>query len=81
MTSIQLSINSGNLPSWSDQEAKRLSKLKTFQPKGWNAVGYARAMKGIKRVLREAGFSGQHLDDAIYNIIDMARLYALANHS
>lgn len=76
--STKLNLESGNLPTWADEQAKRLSKLKTFQPKGWTAVGFARAIKGIKTELRNVGLTGSWLDNTINDIIDMARLYAIA---
>jgi hypothetical protein len=73
----QLNLEQGNLPTWADEQAKRISKLKTFQPKGWTAVGYARATKSIKNALRSAGMRGPQLDVVMFDIVDLARLYAI----
>jgi hypothetical protein len=77
-TATKLNLEAGNLPTWTDEQAQRLSKLKTFQPKGWTAVGFAKAIKGLKTELRKAGLTGSWLDNTVGDIIDMARLYALA---
>jgi hypothetical protein len=76
--STKLNLEAGNLPIWAEEQAQRLSKLKTFQPKGWTAVGFARAIKGIKTTLRKGGMTGSWLDNTVGEIIDLARLYAIA---
>jgi hypothetical protein len=76
MNTITLSLEAGNLIAWSDEQAKRLSKLRTFQPGGWTAVGYSRAYRGLKKHLLAAGVTGAWLHAVCQDIIDMARLEA-----
>ena len=76
---MQLNLEQGNLPTWADEQAKRLSKLKTFHPRGWTAVGYARASKGIRDMLRAVGVGGSQPDTVTLDVFDMARLYAIAD--
>ncbi len=73
-----LSIEEGNLIAWSDYQSKRLSKLRTFQPGGWTAVGYSRAYRTLKKTLLDAGCTGAWMESVCRDIIDMARLEASA---
>lgn len=75
---IKLNVNAGNLPAWASQQAERLGKLRSFQPGGYNCVGYSRAVRSLKRQLRDAGLAGSFLDNAIHDIVDLARLNAIA---
>ena len=78
MTTTQLNLEAGNLPTWADNQALRLSKLRTFQPRGWTAVGYAKAIKGLRAAMRAAGVTGSQLNIITHDIVDMAQLYAIA---
>jgi hypothetical protein len=74
----QLNLEAGNLTTWANNQALRLSKLRTFQPKGWTCVGYSRAIKGLKNAMRAAGVTGSQLNSITHDIVDMAQLYAIA---
>jgi hypothetical protein len=71
-------LERGELLAWADSEATRLSKLSTFQPKGWTAVGHSRAWNGMKRQLRAAGYPMNAANMLMQDICDMARLKAVA---
>jgi hypothetical protein len=73
-----LNLNQGNLPAWSNAQAERLAKLRTFQAGGWTATGSASAARKIKSQLRDAGLSGDWLDRTMFDIFDLARLIARA---
>ena len=73
-----LDLNQGNLPAWSNMQAERLAKLRTFQAGGWTAIGSASAARKLKSQLREAGLSGDWLDRTMFDIFDLARLIAKA---
>lgn len=79
MKTIVLSPETGNLPAWSEQEATRLSKLATFQPGGWTAVGSSRVYRKLNNTLRAVGIHGAHRETVSRDICDMARLLAGAN--
>jgi hypothetical protein len=68
-----LSLEEGNLIAWSDYQAKRLSKIRTFQPGGWTAVGYSRAYRALKKSLLAAGCTGAWMEAICQDIIDIAR--------
>lgn len=78
MNKVLLNPEAGNLPQWSEQEAERLSKLRTFQPNGWTPVGSARAYKGINNQLRALGITGSFRETVARDICDLARLKAVA---
>lgn len=73
---MKLDLDSGNLPQWAESQAVRLSKLATFQPKGWTAVGSSRVYKKLNAELREAGVRGDWMHQVSRDICDMARLKA-----
>jgi hypothetical protein len=77
-THIALNLESGNLPMWAEHEANRLSKLATFKPGGWTAVGSARVYKKLNATLREAGVRGDWMHMVSRDICDAARLKAAA---
>lgn len=77
--SAALNLESGNLPAWANQQAERLSKLRTFQRGGYTCVGFAGAVRKLKRQLREAGLTGSWLDNTIHDITDLAYLYGKAD--
>jgi len=70
-------LEMGGLLRWAESEACRLSHLTTFKPHGWTAVGYTKALKGLKDQLR-AVYNGAVPLALVNDIIDMARLKALS---
>jgi len=71
-----LCLETGNLPTWAEQQSDRLSKLSTFQPGRWTAVGSARVYKKLNGMLRAAGIHGGFRETVARDICDMARLKA-----
>ncbi len=67
-----------NLTKWSEEQSLRLSKLETFQPKGYKARGFSMAVNAIRAKLRNAGVTGTWQHTIVFGIVDMARLYAIA---
>ena len=73
---MKLNLEAGNLPQWAEAQAVRLSKLSTFQPGKWTAVGSARVYAKLNAQLRAGGVRGTWMHTVSRDICDMARLKA-----
>lgn len=75
---LKLDLESGNLPTWSDHESSRLSRLATMRPGRWTGIGGAAIYKRLRKTLRDAGLTGNWMEDVARDIVDMAQLKSRA---
>jgi hypothetical protein len=76
MRRLKLNIRQGNLPTWAEQEAKRLSQMSVFQrePVGYAKTARVRALNAIRKQLGDAGITGLWQTQVIHDILALVRL-------
>ena len=76
MAIIKLNPERGNLPTWAQQQAERLSDMKVFQAKatGFRKSNRTACLNGLRRQLEEVGITGRHQYQVVDDILDLVRL-------